>query len=85
VCRQRPARGASHHLVDVAVEVAVERVRRAGRQRAADQYHGHQPQLAQRTDAPRAAGREQHRRDGGDQQQFDDPRLGERQVRPGHG
>ena len=41
---QRPAAGALHDQVDVAVEVAVEAVRRAGGQRAADERGHHQPQ-----------------------------------------
>ena len=40
---QRPARGALHDRVDVAVEVAVQRVGAAGRQRAAEQRHPDQP------------------------------------------
>ena len=75
VGRQRPPLGAPHQLVDVAVDVAVERARRARRQRAADQHDRHQPE------ARPALGRQHHRRDRGHQQQFDDARLGQRDVR----
>ena len=71
---QRPGPGPAHHRVDIGVDHAVQRVRAAGGQRAADQGGQHQ---GQRRDL---ALRGEHRRDGGDQQQFDDPRLGQRDV-----
>ena len=43
VGRQRPAPGAGHQQVDVAVEVAVDRVRAARGERAADQRPDHEP------------------------------------------
>ena len=75
VGRQRAAPGAAHPLVDVAVEVAVERVRAAGRERAADERRHDQPQPRQ------PASGEEHHRQGRDQQQLDDPRLGQCDVR----
>ena len=82
VRRQRPAPGPGHQHVDVAVEVAVDRVRAAGGERPAD----HRPE--RRAAAPvrrsRIAGhvarREDHRRHRRDQQQLDDPGLGQRDV-----
>ena len=75
VARQRPAPGAAHLLVDVAVVDAVEDRGRAGREAPAD--HGGRDQ-AERRDALRG---EEHHRDGGEQQQLDDARLGEPDVR----
>ena len=48
VARQRPVAGAAHEVVDVAVDVHVDRVRAAGRQRAADDDRGHQPRATAR-------------------------------------
>jgi hypothetical protein len=66
--------GPAHHVVDVAVQVHVDRVRGAGGERPADEGrddlpHGRQP-----------PGGEDHRGDRDDQQQDDDPGLGQRQV-----
>ena len=74
VAGQRAAAGAAHDRVDVAVEVAVERVGAAGGERAAE----HRDQR----DRPRrqAAGGQHHRRQRGDEQQLDDARLGQRDV-----
>ena len=66
--------GAAHEVVDVAIHVHVDRVRPAGRQRAADDHGGHEPRRWQ------AAGGEDHRRDRRHEQQLDDPRLRERDV-----
>ena len=71
---QRAVLGAVHHLVDVAVEVAVQRVGRGGRERAADQGGDDQPQGRD------ASLGEEHRRERGDQQQLDDARLGQGDV-----
>ena len=78
--RQRPAPGPGHQLVDVAVEVAVDRVRAAGRQRPADQRPDRQPRPVAELDPGHLAGREDHRRHRRDEQQLDDPRLRQRDV-----
>ena len=65
---------AAHDVVDVAVDVHVDRVRATGRQRAADHDRGHEP------DRRDGAGGKDHGRHGGDEQQLDDPRLRERHV-----
>ena len=80
VGRQRPAAGPDHQLVDVAVEVAVDRVRAARRERPADERPDRQPRPVAELDAGHLAGREDHRRDGRHEQQLDDPRLRERDV-----
>jgi hypothetical protein len=72
VDHQRAPRGPLHERVDVAVDVAVDRVRTARGQRAADQRD--QDELEGR----QTALGEQHGRDRGDQEQFDDARLGQR-------
>ncbi len=72
---QRAASGALHHLVDVGVGHTVERVGAGRGQHAADQ--GVEDQ--QRVNG--AAVCQQHRRNGGDQQQLDHTRLGQRQIR----
>ena len=71
---QRPRPRALHHRVDVGVHHAVQRVGAAGGQGAADQGGQHQPDRRHR---PLGG---EHRRNGGDQQQFDDARLGQRDV-----
>ena len=80
VGRQRPAPGAGHELVDVAVEVAVDRVRAAGRERAADERPDHEPAPVRQVDAGHLARGEDHRRHRRDEQQLDDPWLGQRDV-----
>ena len=75
---QRAARGTPHHLVDVAVEVAVDGIGRTGGERAAEQYHQGQHQRGE------PVLRQEHRGDGGDQEQLDDARLGQRDVRADH-
>jgi hypothetical protein len=71
---QGPTGGPLHHLVDVRVGHAVQRVGARGRQHPAEQ--GVEDQ--QRID--RAAVGQQHRRNRGDEQQLDHSRLGQRQV-----
>ena len=71
---ERPVLGALHERVDVAVDVHVDGVGAAGGQRAADDGGDHQPD---RRAAPLGHDHRRHRRD---QQQLDDPRLGERHV-----
>ena len=66
-----PLLGAVHHLVDVAVEVAVQRVRATGGQRPADQGGRDQPPGRD------AALGQQHRGDGGHEEQLDDAGLGQ--------
>ena len=73
--RQRAVRGALHEGVDVALEVLVEGVGAAGRERAAQQRRQRQPQRWQRPSG------EHHRGQRGGQQQLDDPQLHQR--RPG--
>jgi hypothetical protein len=68
---QRTAGRAPHDRVDVAVDVAVDRIGAARGERSADE--GDQHELERRQAAPG----EQHRRERGDQQQFDDSRLGQ--------
>ena len=79
-CRQRPAAGAGHELVDVALEVLVDRVRGAGRERAADERPERQARPVDDRHAGDLAGRQDHRGDGRDEQQLDDPRLRQRHV-----
>ena len=75
VAGQRPVPGAAHDRVDVAVDVAVQRVGTARGQRAADQRRDDDATTSGRPPAARImAG------SGGDQQQLDDPRLGQRDV-----
>ena len=76
---QRAVRGAPHHRVDVPVQVAVEGVGAGGRERAADQGHREHPQRGQ------PALGQQHGGDGRDQQQLDDPRLGQLEQGPRDG
>ena len=72
----RPPLGAVHDLVDVAVEVQLrtfaEPAAAAPPTSVASTSH----------EAGNAAGRQDHRRHGGDEQQLDDARLGQRDVRP---
>ena len=75
---QRAARGALHDRVDVAVEVAVDGVRAARGQRAAGQGDQDEPE------GRHAVLGEQHGRHRGDQEQLDDPRLGQRDQRADH-
>ena len=82
VGRQRPAAGPDHELVDVAVEVAVDRVRAASGQRAADERPQDEPAPLADPEARHVAGGEDHRRDGRDEEELDDPRLGQRDVGP---
>ena len=88
VCRERPPPGAHHQHVDVAVQVAVDRVGTAGRQRPADHRPEHEDgpggpvRPARSTGARDEAGRQDHRGHGRDEQQFDDARLGQGDVRP---
>ena len=72
MARERPPPRASHHLVDVAVEIHVARVGRGGRERSTDQGREHEPGTRQ------PACRQDHGRHGRDQQQDDDARLGQR-------
>ena len=72
---QGPLAGAVHHPVDIAVDVAVERVGRAGTEAAADECREHEPEVRD------AAGGENHHRCGCDEEQLDDARLGECDVR----
>ena len=85
--RARPA-GAAHLLVDVAVVDAVEGRGGAGRQGAAHDRRHDEPEVGD------PAGSEEHHRHRGQQQQLDDPRLGQPDVgrddvaepgRPGRG
>ncbi len=73
---QCPVGGPPHHRVDVAVEVAVDRVRAPGGQRTSGQRDRDQQRRRQ------AAAGQQHRRERGDQQQFDDPGLGQSEQGP---
>ena len=66
--------GALHHAVDVTVDVAVERRGAAGAHRPADHRGGDQPE------ARDAALGQDHHRDGRDEQQLHDARLGQREV-----
>ncbi len=74
VPRQRASPRPAHLLVDVAVVDAVERRGRARRQGAADDRGGHQ------TEAGHPTLGEEHHRHGGEQQELDDPGLGEPDV-----
>ena len=85
VGRQRPAPGPGHQQVDVAIEVAVDRVGAARGERPAEHRPEDERAPAGPVDAARAgarqvARREDHRRDRRDEQQLDDPRLGQRDV-----
>ena len=71
---QRATLGALHHLVDIGVGHTVQRVGAAGGQHPADQGVEDQDQVR------RTTGGQQHGRDGGDEQQFDDPGLGQREI-----
>ncbi len=73
---QRPTTGAHHEGVDVTVVDLVDHVGAGRSHGAAEQgeQHGRQRRHATRC--------EEHHRDGRDQQQLDDPGLGQRQVRP---
>ena len=81
---QRASPRPGHEQVDVAIEVAVDRVRAAGGQRPAEHRPEHEPEPVGPVDAARrarqVAGREDHRRDRRDQQELDDPRLGQGDV-----
>jgi hypothetical protein len=68
---QRATGGAAHQLVDVAVDVAVEGVRGAGRERATDQDGKGQPERGEPGPG------QEHRRYGRHEQQLDDPGLGQ--------
>ena len=74
--RERAAVRAAHQLVAVALDPAVDRVGAARRERAADDDR-------ERSDQPdgHAALGEEHRRHRGDEQQLDDARLGQPDVR----
>ena len=72
--RERPAAGAGHQRVDVAVQVLVDGVRRSRRQRAADERRDDERQ------GRHAVRGQDHRRHGRDQQQLDDARLREGDV-----
>lgn len=72
---ERTLRGALHEGVDVAVDVHVERVGAARGQITAEAGEEHQLQIRHTL-----LGQEHHR-NGGDQQQLDDPRLGQRHER----
>ena len=74
---QRPALGALHQAVDVAVDVHVDGVGAAGRQRCR-----RAPWRAIEPDRGQAPGGDDQGGHGGDQQQLDDPRLGESDVCP---
>ena len=74
VRRQRPPARTAHDQVNVAIEVAVDRVGRAGGERATDQRPEHE------VEARHAARGEEHRRHRRHQQQLDDARLGQRDV-----
>ena len=76
---ERAVLGALHQRVDVAVDVHVDGVGAAGGQRAADQ----RDQRSAPSDGQPPLG-EHHRRHGRDQQQLDDPRLGQRDVGAEH-
>ena len=71
---QRTVARPPHEVVDVAIDVLVDGIRATGCQRAADDHRRHQPRAGQ------AALGEHHGRHGGDQQQLDDARLGQRNV-----
>ena len=71
---QRTTRGTSHDHIDVPIEIVVDGIGSAGRQRAADQRGQHEP------GARPAAFGEHHGRHRGDQQQLDDPWFGECDV-----
>ena len=73
--RQWPPPRPDHELVDVAVEIAVDRIRTAGSQRAADERPHREPGPVPELDAGYLARREDHRRDGRHEQELDDPRL----------
>ena len=75
VPRQRASPGPPHLLVDVPVQHAVDRVRAGRGQAAADHGQGHQPETRN------PAGGQEHGRHGRDQQQLDDPGLGQADVR----
>ena len=77
---QWPAPRPGHERVDVAVEIAVDRVGAAGRERPADQRPGDAPAPVAPVDAGHPARREDHRRHRRDEQQLDDPRLGQRDI-----
>ena len=66
--------GALHHLVDVGVGHAVQRVGARCRQQPTDQRVQDQQRIHS------SAVGQQHRRNGGDQQELDHPRLGQREV-----
>ena len=72
--RQRPMPRPTHDVVNVAVQVHVDRVGAAGGQRAP---HHHRRDEPDRWDPPLG---KHHGRHGGDQQQLDDAWLGERHV-----
>ena len=74
---QRTALRAPHDRVDVAVDVAVQRVRAGGRQRSADESDQDQPHRRQ------ASVGQHHRRQRRDEQQLDDAGLGEQEQAPG--
>ena len=84
VGRQRPASGPGHQQVDVAIEVAVDGVGAAGRQRAADHRPEDERAPVGPVHAAAAPGRSRVARTiaghGRDEQQLDDPRLGQRDV-----
>jgi hypothetical protein len=71
---QRTPGRAAHLGVDVGVEDAVECVGATRRQGAADDRGDHEPQRRH------GLSRQEHDRDGGEQQQLDDPRLHQRDV-----
>ena len=78
---QRTVLGPVHELVDVAVQITVERVGGSSRQGATDKGRHDQPQRRQPTL------RQEHRRERRDQEQLDDARLGQRDIvaqGPGH-
>ncbi len=73
--RERPAPGPRHEEVDVAIEVLVDRVGAPGGQRPADEGPDDEPYPVDPVDAGEVAGGQDHRRDGGDEEQLDDPGL----------
>jgi hypothetical protein len=71
---KRPRSRALHLLVDVAFQVLVERVGTAGREHPADERCADEPQ------GGKPVRGEHHRGNGRDQEEHDDPRLGEGSV-----
>jgi hypothetical protein len=74
MAREWTVPGTAHDVVDVAVDVHVDRVRSAGGQGAADNDRRHEP------DRRDGACGEDHGGHGGHEEELDDPRLRQRDV-----